>query len=180
MTTVLKEDKAIPLCVDLDGTLINTDLLHESFIQFLKQEWWHAYRLPFWLFKGRAELKSQLAQRVDISIDRLPFNEDFLDYLTEQHRQERELILVTGSNQKYAAQIFEKMKIFSGVIASDDKFNCTSHDKAAKLTALYGKNGFDYAGNSKKDLPIWQVSRRSVVVNPSESTLHQANPISSV
>ena len=48
-----------PLCVDLDGTLIRTDLLWESLLALLKQRPLSIFQLPFWLLKGRAYFKHQ-------------------------------------------------------------------------------------------------------------------------
>ena len=51
----------IPLCVDLDGTLIKTDLLWESLLALLKQRPLSIFQLPFWLLKGRAHFKHEIA-----------------------------------------------------------------------------------------------------------------------
>src|SRR5580658_10129628 len=50
------EDAAVPLCVDMDGTLINTDVLWESIIRLVKRNPAYALMLPIWLAKGRAHL----------------------------------------------------------------------------------------------------------------------------
>ncbi|WP_444995091.1 UbiA family prenyltransferase [Aliikangiella sp. IMCC44359] len=174
------KSKSIPLCVDLDGTLIKTDLLFESLILFLKHRWWHLFLLPFWLLKGKSWFKSKLAQQVDIRIDRLPFHHEFLNYLSEQNQKGRKLVLVTGSNIKYANEISDFLGIFDDVFASTESFNCSNTNKAEKLVKIYGKNGFDYAGNSSSDLPVWKMSRRSILVTPSKSTFIQAKKMSEI
>ena len=55
----------IPLCVDLDGTLIHSDMLHETVLGLVKVEPLSAFRLPFWLLRGKAELKQRIAGRVE-------------------------------------------------------------------------------------------------------------------
>ena len=37
----------VPLCIDLDGTLIRSDTLFESVLQLLKREPWLVLALPF-------------------------------------------------------------------------------------------------------------------------------------
>src|SRR5438270_11662198 len=83
----------IPLCVDLDGTLIRTDILWESLLQLLKRNPLYLLALPFWLVRGRANLKRQLAARVDLDVAVLPYHQPFVDFLRAEHRQGRSLVL---------------------------------------------------------------------------------------
>ena len=46
-----------PLVVDLDGTLIKTDLLLESFYAMIHRDPLLAVHVPLWLLKGKAYLK---------------------------------------------------------------------------------------------------------------------------
>lgn len=55
--------ETIPLCVDLDGTLILSDMLHESTIAFVKASPLSLLSIPKWLFKGKAVLKQELVKR---------------------------------------------------------------------------------------------------------------------
>jgi len=71
----------IPLCVDLDGTLVRTDLLLESIFGLLKKNILYALLFPFWLFQGKAYFKQQIADRIDLDVSLLPYNQQFLDKL---------------------------------------------------------------------------------------------------
>ena len=51
---------SIPLVVDLDGTLINTDLLFEAVILLLKKNPAFIFKLLLWLFKGKVHLKNKI------------------------------------------------------------------------------------------------------------------------
>jgi hypothetical protein len=64
---------ATPLCVDLDGTLIKTDMLWECVALLLKQQPWALALIPFWLLRGRAYLKQRLAARVTLRPATLPY-----------------------------------------------------------------------------------------------------------
>ena len=60
----------LPLVVDLDGTLIKTDLLQESVCGLMRQAPLALFALPVWLLKGRAHLKREIAQRVEVNDQR--------------------------------------------------------------------------------------------------------------
>ena len=67
-----------PLCVDLDGTLIKTDILLESLFVLLKQKLRSIVQIPFWFSKGKAHLKHQIANRVELDVSVLPYHDEFL------------------------------------------------------------------------------------------------------
>ncbi|MCH8142116.1 MAG: UbiA family prenyltransferase [Proteobacteria bacterium] len=156
-----------PLCVDVDGTLVRTDLLHESVFALIKQNFLDIFRLPFWLLKSKAHLKSQIADRVEIDVGVLPYNQPFLDYLHEQHAGGRRLILATASNIRLAEAIAAHIGIFDDVLASDSETNLSGSRKVESLIAKYGKRGFDYAGNGHVDKKVWEHSTEAILVNPS-------------
>ena len=54
------------LVVDLDGTLIKTDLLVETAIALLKRSPFSFPLLAVWLARGKANLKEQIAERAEI------------------------------------------------------------------------------------------------------------------
>ena len=96
------ETASRPLCVDLDGTLVRSDLLIEAIFALLKQNLFTVFSLFRWLRRGKAHFKQQIAERVDIDPALLPYHQGFLEYLREEHAKGRRLILATASNQKYA------------------------------------------------------------------------------
>lgn len=170
----------VPLCVDLDGTLIRSDIMVESFVRAVKLYPWIMLLIPFWLMKGKHTLKYQLAIRSSIDVTRLPYITDFLEYIKLEKVNGRELLLVTGSQKKYAQMIADHLGIFSEVLSTDDTTNLTGKNKAALLLEKFGKGNFDYAGNEEKDKYIWEISRKSIVVNASNSTLKIAQQCSEV
>lgn len=155
---------SLPLVVDLDGTLIYTDMLWESVFQLLKSQPWAVFSLVLWLMQGKAVLKQQLASRVEIDVRSLPYDEVLISDLKVQKSAGRTLILATGSNQKFAEQIAAHLQIFDTVLASCDQHNLISQKKQQALVALYGERGYDYIGNSRADIPIWASSQRALSV----------------
>src|SRR6267142_908611 len=120
-TTELKQE--VPLCIDLDGTLIKTDLLWESFVHFIKLNPSGCLFVPFWLLRGRAHLKAQLASRVQLDASALPYNQDFIKFLRKEKERGRRLVLVTAADSLLARGIAEHLGLFDEVLASDGKLN---------------------------------------------------------
>ena len=60
-------ESTLPLCVDCDGTLLRTDLLYESFLLLVKNSPFSVFLVPLWLLRGKANLKMQLAKRVQVN-----------------------------------------------------------------------------------------------------------------
>jgi 4-hydroxybenzoate polyprenyltransferase/phosphoserine phosphatase len=160
-----KYDVTVPLCVDLDGTLIRTDMLWESLVRLLKRNPLHLFSVLFWWTRGRAFLKARIAERVQVDPATLPFSESFLEYLRAEKARGRRLLLVTASDAAVAQAIAKHMPIFDDVLASDGARNLRGRNKGETLARLFGRKGFDYAGNSRVDLPVWEQAREAVVVN---------------
>jgi len=168
-----------PLCVDLDGTLVHTDLFVESLAELANSNFLSLFLLPIWLARGKAYLKNEIARRVTVDVESLPYNEPFVEYLRGLRIQGRTLVLATASNEKLAHQIAEHLQLFDRVIASDAHTNVAGFKKLERLIAAFGENGFDYAGNGRPDLRIWPSARRAVLVNPEwrvESALEKLGP----
>ncbi|ALA59073.1 UbiA family prenyltransferase [Nitrospira moscoviensis] len=153
-----------PLVVDLDGTLIRTDTLHEGLCGLFRTNPASLCLLPYWLWRGKARLKQQLAARTTVDPRILPFNRDFLAWLHQQRAHGRTLILCTASDQAVATAIAEHLGVFDEVMASDGTVNLAGPHKAEALVQRFGPAGFDYAGNSRADLSVWQWARRAIVV----------------
>ena len=153
------------LAVDVDGTLLRTDLLHESVFALLKLNPFYLFLLPIWLLKGKAHLKQMIANRVDLPADLLPYREDFVEYLREEHAAGKTLVLATASNIRYATGIAEHLGLFSVVIGSNATENMSGSRKLANIKEQLGHDRFAYAGNSAVDLPIWAESLAAVLVS---------------
>jgi len=156
-----------PLVIDLDGTLIHTDMLHESALKVMRDRPFDILRIPYWLSTGKAALKQHLADRTSVDPVFLPYNHELLDWLKQERDQGRVLILCTASDLSIAKAISAYLGIFDDVMASDGVINLAGKNKAIALEQRFGHAGFDYVGNSSADLQVWQHARRAVVVNAS-------------
>lgn len=122
--------------------------------------------MPFWLLKGKARLKHEIARRVDIDAAVLPYHGEFLDHLKQEFADGRRLILATASNEKFAHAIALNLGIFHDVLASDSAVNLSGRQKLERLQALIGDSRFDYAGNAMVDLELWDKAVDALLVNP--------------
>lgn len=160
---------AIPLAVDLDGTLIATDLLWEGLFLLLRKQPLAIFLVPFWLLKGPARLKAEIAARVDIDAASLPYRGELVDRLRKEREAGRRIILATGTPRKFAEAIAAHLGVFDDVLATENGVNLTSSKKRAKLVEVFGDGGFDYAGNSRHDVQVFGAARAAIVVAPDRS-----------
>lgn len=160
-------DADVPLCVDLDGTLIHSDLLFESFLLLIKLNPLYLLLLPWWLLKGKATLKAEIARRVQLNGAALPYVTPLVDWLATQKALGRPLWLVTAADQRLAQEVARHVGLFDGVMASDGRANLKGANKARQLVERFGDKGFDYCGNHQADLAVWAHARAAVVVNGS-------------
>lgn len=170
-----------PLCVDLDGTLIKTDLLWESLLALLKQNPLFTFLLPFWLLKGKARFKHEIARRVTLDASTLPYHQDLIEFLTEEKHAGRTLVLATASHVSFAQAVDGHLGLFQGqVFGSDASINLKGSRKVALLVERYGTRGFAYAGNSTADLPVWAEASEAIVVNASARVATRAQALTQV
>ena len=156
-------DTDIPLCVDLDGTLLRSDLLLESALALLRRNPLYAFCFLVWLGRGKANLKRQIAQRAQPDIGTLPYDQRVLDWLRASTQRRR--ILCTAADARLAQAVADHVGGFDEILASDGERNLAGRGKADILLARYGERGFDYAGNAAADLHVWRHARRAIVVN---------------
>ncbi len=157
------------LYVDLDGTVIKTDLLFESILLLLKKNIFQALLIPFWLIKGKANLKHQLFERVHIPVELLPLNTEFHNYLKEEMENGRNIVLISASSQLAVRQVSDHLGLFLDAMGSDEEHNLRSKNKVTRILQLNPEGGFVYAGNSKDDIAVWSEASEAILVNCKKS-----------
>lgn len=155
-----------PLIVDLDGTLLRSDLLLETGMAFLRSHPLHLLKPFKWLADGKATLKSRLANATLIDVSVLPYNQAVIALIETARSAGRSVVLATASHHSLAKRIAEHLKLFDKVLASNEKTNLSSHRKRDLLVEHYGLQGFDYIGNSHDDVSVWAAARLAYVVDP--------------
>lgn len=161
---VVKSAGESPLCVDLDGTLIRSDLFIESLFAALRADFSFIFRLPFILARGRAALKAELAERSVIDSSRLPYNDTVLSFIREQRKLGRQVVLASASHRRLVESVASHLGLFDAVEATEGDINLKAERKAERLVARFGDKGFDYIGDCAADIPVWAHARRKLVV----------------
>lgn len=154
------------LAVDLDGTLLRTDVSYESVALLLKRPW-SLLSLAFHLVRGRAALKKELARRVDLDVTQLPVNLVLLEWLKREQGRERVLELYSASNNAIVQRVSERFGIFRYAQGSDGRLNLAGEAKWQAIRARCGPM-FTYAGDSHRDVVIWRQCGSAVLVGDVE------------
>jgi 4-hydroxybenzoate polyprenyltransferase/phosphoserine phosphatase len=152
------------LCADLDGTLIKSDLLWECILVLLKTAPWSLLLMPFWLSKGVANLKRELAERAVLKPASLPFRSEVVEFLQTERGSGRVIVLATAADRRLADGVAHYLGLFDEVCASDGKTNLRGKAKAKRLTELFHEQGFEYIGDSISDLEVWHAAKAAYVV----------------
>jgi phosphoserine phosphatase len=169
-----------PLYVDLDGTLVATDLLHESVLRLVRASPMALLQLPLWLAHGKAALKREVAQRVDIDVKTLPYRPEVLELVRNARAAGRRTVLATASDAKFAGRVAHHLGLFDAVLASDGQHNLSGAGKMAAIEADAAGQPFCYAGDRAVDLEIWHGAQTAVVVSRSGALARRAAELTTV
>ena len=166
--------QAVPLVIDLDGTLLRTDLLLEGITALLRRNPLMLLLMLLWLPRGRAYFKRRIAEGAGLDVATLPANEVLLAHIEARKAAGQRIVLATAADELMALRALRRFPVFDRVVASDGVRNLKGEAKANQLRALYPQ-GFDYAGDSAADLPVWAAARRVIVVGASPAVLRAAH-----
>lgn len=165
------------LAVDLDGTLVRSDMMYESFWSGFGRDW----RVPFGamaaLMKGRAALKRYLAGAGTIDVTTLPYDVEVIAYVERWRAGGGRAALVTASDMGLAQAVAAHLGIFDEVHGSDGVHNLKGEGKAQFLEERFGKGGFAYVGDSRADLAVWKRAAKAVTVNAPAGLRREAEAI---
>lgn len=172
-----------PLVVDVDGTLIRSDLLIESALQFVGGHPLDIWRLPVWLSGGKAVLKSKLAERVALKTETIPLREATVAWIRDAQAQGRPVYLASASSARYVEALACQLGGIAGVFATDHAVNLAGDRKAARLVEAFGAGGFDYIGDDPVDMPVWRAAGSALAIARSgrfESEIRRSFPAATI
>lgn len=164
----LEDETNIPLVIDLDGTLVRSDLLAETVFSALAANPFSIFELLGAWREGRAHLKERAAALTSLDPATLPYNGDVLALIDEARAKGRKVYLASASNERLVEDVARHVGKFDGWYGSSRDTNLKAEAKARLLTATFGEKGFDYAGNESADLPIWMRARKAIAVGTPE------------
>jgi len=169
--------KSVPLVVDLDGTLIKTDMLTESTLEAFRGPLKRLSQLALGLIQGKAQFKFAAAKEFNLDIATLPFRREVLELIYSRKKAGDEVVLATAATVAIANQIANQLGIFSVVLSSTQTSNLSGSNKAVALVELYGVGGYDYVGDSIKDLPVWRNARKRYFAGKSSRATRAFNKL---
>jgi len=176
----MSEPSSVALCVDLDGTLVKTDLLWEGIFLLIKENTRALLGLPFWWWKGIAELKYEIARRTLPDFDLLPYRSEVLALIHQARAEGRPIVLVSAAHELLAAKVAQHLGCFNEVIATHGSVNLKGEQKRLALEQRFGRKQFDYVGDARADLPVWAAARRGFVVTNNRRLFRRAVAVASV
>ena len=156
--------KSPVLVADLDGTLCRTDTLHETVLDVAAHDPLTLLRLPGWVAQGKAELKARLADRGILHADDLPLNADVVAALEAAKSAGRRTALVSASDHRQVTAIAEATGLFDEAYGTAEGRNLKGATKAEFLTQHFGEKSFDYIGDAKADVPVWEAANAAITV----------------
>ena len=159
---------AVPLCVDLDGTLVKSDTLLDTVIVLARQSPRSLLQFPRWVAEGKASFKRKVSLITAIDVVHLPYNQPLLEYLRQEHAAGRDIYLATGADTLLAERVAAHLGIFAGVLASDGSVNLTGRNKLAAFQQKFPL-GFCYIGNARPDVSLLTHCVEPMVANPHRS-----------
>ena len=162
--------RTVPLCVDLDGTLVKSDTLVDSVLALVRQNPRALLSVPGWLSQGKAAFKRHVTQAVTLDVEALPYNRPLLEFLLEEHAGGREIYLATAADRTLADRVAQHQGIFRDVLASDGSHNLAGGNKLQAFRDRFGED-FSYIGNARPDLPILRGCVQPMVANPDASLM---------
>ncbi|MBS1824230.1 MAG: UbiA family prenyltransferase [Acidobacteria bacterium] len=158
----------VPLCVDLDHSLVEVNTLEETLIGAVRKNPVLIFLIPFWALRGQAYLWARLITKFRPSPALLPYSQPVMALVRDEVAAGREVWLSTGAHLDLAQDVSDHLGFFAGVVATGNEEHMVGEKKARALVARFGAKGFDYVGDSQTDLPVFRSCRQAHVVSPSK------------
>ncbi len=153
-----------PLVLDVDGTFLRTDMLHESFWAGMGTAPVRTLIATLRHLRHPAALKAELAQIAPLRTDLMPVNAEVAELALQSRLAGREVVLASAGDRSLVARLAADYGFSERVFASDGVTNLKGPAKAKALVDAYGEGGFDYAGNGAVDIPVWEMAENALVV----------------
>ena len=152
------------LVVDLDDTLLSTDLLYETVFDVASSNPMDAVRASGALAHGKAALKAAFASHTQLDVANLPYREEILAEIETARAKGERVALVSAADERLVHAVADHLGVFDECFGSSEGRNLGGEAKAQFLVDRYGDHAFDYIGDRLTDLPIWARSRRIMTV----------------
>lgn len=157
------QESSHPLVVDLDGTLILTDSLHETLIALIKIKPYVIFKLIKLCFHSKVELKKFVYEQIGYRAEQMPYRQELLEYIWHEKQNGRKIYLATAAYEGIAEKTANYLQCFDDVIATNSRQNLKGINKLNAIQEKIGQE-FVYAGDNVADLVIWKEACGAIVV----------------
>lgn len=155
---------SVPLVVDLDGTLLATDCLHEGVVKVAFEHPLWIPRLLLALARGRQHLKAETCSLAPLDLAALPMRQDVRRMIETERARGRAIHLVTAADDSIAQAVAGHLELFDSAAGSTPDRNLQGEAKAADLRRRFPE-GFAYVGDSASDTPVFKLAQGGVRVS---------------
>ena len=166
---------SVPLCIDLDGTLVKTNTMFEAIAALARVRPTVLLLWPLWLLRGCATVWRRIGTHTPLDAARLPYRREVIDLIRSEAASGRKIVLVTGAHPNVAGRVAEHLGCFDSVIAEAGGRQLVGSQKADVLVRKFGDAGFDYVGDARRDLPVWRRSRKILIAGATSSLVRQVS-----
>ena len=166
----MSEPTTRPLVLDVDGTMIRSDLTHELLFEgFRAARPWDWPRLLKLGLTDKPELKREFVQRIGhrIDVDLHPLEPLAVNLAKEAKADGRDVYLCSGSEQSLVERLAARLPYVDGAFGTTPGYNMTAQNKADFLEERF-PDGFDYVGNSSQDYEPWEAAHTAYAIRPPE------------
>lgn len=160
-------DAGVPLVVDLDGTLVRSDLLIEAAFSRLGARPTATFGMVAALLQGKAAFKHFVCSEADLDPATLPYDKEVLGLIERARAEGRSVYLASACHWQLVERVADHLGVFDDCLATDQTTNLAGAAKAQRLIDRFGEGKFDYIGNDAADLPVWARARRAITIRAS-------------
>jgi 4-hydroxybenzoate polyprenyltransferase len=154
-----------PLVVDIDGTLVRSDLLIETvFCELGKRPQALLGMCRVLATGGKAALKHHAAEAAKFDPAALPYDDAVMARIRDAQAEGRPVYLASAASRPQVEAIARHLGVFNGWFASEGRVNLSGDVKAARLVEAFGEGGFDYIGNDAADLAVWAQAGKALAI----------------
>jgi 4-hydroxybenzoate polyprenyltransferase len=164
---------SIPLVVELDGALVESNALQEVIIQSISRQPTNFARAAFRIIKGRGNFRLADLSSLAIGLDSLTYNQVVIDAIDAARRQGRKVYLASAEEPRPVDEVARLVGTFDGVFASTNGVQLKGQKKADRLVQVFSAGGFDYIGSGRADIPIWLTARKALIAVGTPRLLQQ-------
>ncbi len=163
----MRQERKTPLIVDVDFSLLRTDMLFECFWSALGRAPFATILAVLMTLHSRAQLKRRLALLAKIDISLLPINQDVVDLIAQARAEGRAVYFASGGDELVVKALAKHLDLSDHHFSSNGVVDMTAQNKARTLVRWFESGGFSYVGDRMADVPVWEEADKVYVVGDS-------------